>query len=149
MPKLKKTELQIIENDLIKNPNIDSYTFGKIVKSLSKLPEEKIKIIVSQIGNFSQMVNDYMGYLNESLKYNNQRVADYQKILSEQLKNENDPEIRMIIIEDLKDLHKSVNKQILLDKLHLDKVAMGGAAIISALIFAIASKDNSDHDNKN
>ncbi|WHY59129.1 hypothetical protein [Peribacillus simplex] len=93
MPKLKKTELQIIENDLIKNPNIDGYTFQKIVKSLSKIPEEKIKIIVSQIGNFSQLVNDYMGYLNESLKYNNQRVADYQKTLSEQLKNENDSEI--------------------------------------------------------
>ncbi|TFH62599.1 hypothetical protein [Peribacillus frigoritolerans] len=149
MPKIKKTELKIIESNLINNPNIDSYTFNKLVKSFSKLPEEKIKLIVSQIGNFSQVVNNYMGYLNQSLKDNNKMVADYQRILSEQLKNENDPEIRMKIIEDLKDLHKSVNKQILLDKLHLDKVAMGGAAIISALLLAIVSKDNSDHDNKN
>jgi hypothetical protein len=142
MSKMKEPQLSEIENQLSNDPNLDLNTFQKIVKSLSKLPEEKLKLVIGQVGNFSEIATAYMNYLNESLKHSNELVVKYQESLTKQLEKEDNPEIRMQILNDLKDLHKGVNKQILIDKLQLDKVAMGGMAVIGAVVLALINKDN-------
>lgn len=142
LAKIEKTQLEDISDELKMNPKIDLGTFQNLVKILKKLPEEKLELVVGQIGNFTEIVKTYMGFLNDSLTKNHELVEAYQESLLKQLEKEDSIEIKMQVLADLRELQKKVGRRMTLDKLQLDKVATAGVVIVGAVITAIVSSKN-------
>lgn len=137
MLKKKERELNELKDQLSVDPNIDLNSFEKIVRSLSKLSEEKLAMVVNQVGNFTDIVKTYMDQLGGSIKHSNELIEKNQEALIKQLDKEDSPEIRMQILVNLRELQKQADKQLMIDKLHLDKVAAGATAVIGAVVVGI------------